>query len=253
MPVPCEMPDEAALERAQGALGARFRDSSLLAVALTHRSFLNENPSLKVESNERLEFLGDGALNFVIAQHLFEKATRATEGELTARRAQLVRRETLARVATRIGLGNHLVMGRGEAASGGAERSSNLADGFEAVTGAILVDKGYRSARAFVLKWLAPEITNVMGAATPKDPKSRLQEYLQAAGTPAPKYRVANAAGPEEDRWFTVEVLVSGEVAGTGEGRRKLDAERAAAVDAYQRLSGSAVVTDESKVTPEII
>ena len=234
--MPSSLPDEEQLTAWQAMLGTHFRDSGLLRIALTHQSFLNEDPSSKVESNERLEFLGDGCLNYVVARHLFVRLPECPEGDLTARRAQAVRRETLASAARRARLGEMLVMGKGEEASGGSGRSSNLADCFEAIVGAVLVDRGVRAASAFVMRWLSPELKSIVRSDTPKDPKSRLQELLQSRGKPAPVYRLVDTTGPDNDLRFTIEVIVGGEALGAGTGRRKIDAERAAATEAADVL-----------------
>ena len=236
-----KLPGGKKLARAEAALGVTFGDRALLRTAVTHQSFLNENPGLEIESNERLEFLGDGVLNFIIARWLYESLPGRPEGDLTARRAQAVRGETLARVAARMKLGDHLIMGRGEEASGGAKRRSNLANGFEAIVGAILMDSGIRAATAFVKKWLGPDMKSIIAAKTPKDPKSMLQELLQGRGQKAPRYRLVKSEGPDDDRVFTSEVLVEGEPAGQGTGRRKIEAERAAAVEAYARAAETGV------------
>ena len=225
-----------ALDEVEARLSLRFADRELLALALVHSSYANENPEVGAASNERLEFLGDGFINFVIAHRLYEKAPGAPEGELTARRSLVVRGETLARVASRLGLGDLLVMGRGEEAGGGRERASILADAFEAVVGALLLDGGYTSARAFVLRSLRDDIDSALRSEPPKDPKSRLQELLQSAGREAPRYDSVASDGPDGAPWFTVEVSTGSEVLGQGAGRRKVDAERAAASSALERL-----------------
>ena len=203
---------------------------------MVHHSFLNENPEAGSESNERLEFLGDAILGFVVADRLFRTDRKAPEGELTIKRSQVVRGASLARAARRLGLGDSLLMGRGEAASGGGQRGSNLADALEAVIGAVFLDRGYRAAYQFVERTLAVELAAASIPNVPKDPKNTLQELLQADGVALPRYRVATAGGPDLAREFTVEVLVAGEVAASGSGRRKLDAERDAARTAIQRL-----------------
>ena len=225
----------------QRQLGIEFRDPQLLAAALTHKSFLNERPDVCAESNERLEFLGDGVVNFIVGKSMYERAREAPEGELTTRRSHAVRREALASAAARMGLGEHLLMGRGEFESGGPERSTNLADAFEALAGAVFLDRGFDPCERIVLDWLGPEIDQALRAENPKDPKSVLQEIVQQQGGPSPSYRVTptedDAAGPR----FNVEVLLDGRVAGSGSGGRKVDAERAAAVEAMSRMTGETV------------
>ena len=228
----------AALDEAEALLGVEFGDRGLLALALVHSSYANENPDADAASNERLEFLGDGFINFVVAHHLYEKAAGAPEGELTAWRSLLVRGETLAGVASRLALGQLLVMGRGEEAGGGRERATNLADAFEAVVGALLLDKGYVTARAFVLRCLEDDIDSALRSEPPKDPKSRLQELLQSAGREVPRYDTVASDGPDGAPWFIVQVSAGDRVVGQGAGRRKVDAERAAASSALEKLAG---------------
>lgn len=218
-------------------MGIEFRDPQLLAAALTHKSFLNERPDDCAESNERLEFLGDGVVNFIVGKSMYERAREAPEGELTTRRSHAVRREALASAASRMGLGEHLVMGRGEFESGGPERSTNLADAFEALSGAVFLDRGFDACERIVLDWLGPEIDQALRTDDPKDPKSVLQEMMQGQGGPSPRYRVTPADDDHSDPWFNVEVLLDGRVAGTGSGGRKVDAERAAAVEAMSRMT----------------
>ncbi len=235
--MPSTPPDHDALRDAQSRLGVTFKDIRLLCVALTHQSYLNENPAESGESNERLEFLGDSALNYIVARYFYEKLPELPEGDLTVRRAEAVRRETLEKAARRLGMGDLLVMGRGELASGGAERSSNLANGFEALVGAVVLDRGLSAAWELVLEWLAPELDEIVAAETPKDPKSRLQELLQSRGKLPPHYRVVHISGPDNAPEFTVEVLIDGDVLGTGTAGRKVDAERAAAIEAAEELA----------------
>lgn len=234
--MPSTLPDDEGLQQAQARIGVEFENPSLLCVALTHQSYLNENPGATGESNERLEFLGDSALNYIVGRHLYENLPELPEGDLTVRRAEAVRRETLETAARRLGLGDLLVMGRGEEASGGAGRSSNLANGFEALVGSVVLDRGIRQTWSVVLRWLGPELEEVMAAETPKDPKSRLQELLQSRGEPPPEYRVVDVKGPDNRPEFTIEAVVSGESLGTGIAGRKVDAEREAASQATEAL-----------------
>lgn len=217
----------------EGALGASFEDRAVLALALVHRSFLNENPGAFPESNERLEFLGDAFLGLVVAEELFARHPGKPEGELTAMRSALVCGEALARIARSLDLGGHLLMGRGEEASGGRDRPSNLAAAFEAVTGALLVDQGYHAARSFVIRVMADEMSL---EEAPRSPKSLLQEMVQCRGAGSPSYRVVETKGADHDPEFTSEVEVSGKVVGRGTGRRKSLAETEAAREALKFL-----------------
>ena len=221
--------DDARLSELEERLGVRFKDRSLLRLALTHSSYLNENPTETLESNERLEFLGDADLGAGIGYRLFRDAPDAPEGELTAIRSHVVRERALAAAARRLGLGEYLTLGRGEAVSGGRERPSIVADAFEAVIGALMEDQGYEVASNFVIRALEPELSAAMSASSPKDPKSLLQERVQADGASPPAYRVTRENDQHEDERFAVEVIIAGTSVATGVGRRKLDAERMAA------------------------
>jgi ribonuclease-3 len=226
-------------------MGVTFDDRNLLSLALTHQSYVNEHPP-KIEagvradyaigSNERLEFLGDSIVGMVTADLLFTGAPELPEGDLTVRRSKVVRKETLALAARTIGLGQWLVMGKGEAAAGGAERASNLADAFEALIGAIYIDRGYRQARSLVTRWLGEHIDDALRTETRKDPKSLLQEHLQANGSAPPKYRLVSESGPQSDIVFTMEVVIGSEPVASGSGSRKIVAEREAASKALQLL-----------------
>lgn len=238
--LPADLPDDRDLETVQQQLGIEFRDPTLLAAALTHKSFLNEHPEAVAESNERLEFLGDGVVNFVVARSMYERAKEAPEGELTTRRSHAVRREALASAAARRGLGEHLVMGRGEFESGGPVRLTNLADAFEALAGAVFLDRGYDGCERILLDWLGPEIDQALREENPKDPKSVLQEIVQSRGGPSPSYRITSERDTESGPRFNVEVLLDGEVAGSGSGGRKVEAERAAALEAMSRMFSNA-------------
>ncbi len=234
--MPNTIPDSEGLANAQVGVGVEFNDVSLLRLALTHQSFLNENSLEQGESNERLEFLGDSALNYIVGRYLYEQLPDLPEGDLTVRRAEAVRRETLEQAARRLGMGEMLVLGRGEEASGGAERSSILANGFEALVGAIVLDQGVAVTRELVLKWLRPELEQLMSTETPKDPKSRLQELLQARGEQPPEYRIVSVTGPDNSPEFVIEAVIDGEALGRGTAGRKVDAEREAASEAAKAL-----------------
>jgi ribonuclease-3 len=216
-------------------IGVSFRRPSLLRQAFIHRSYLNENPNETSESNERLEFFGDAVLSYVVADKLFRDCPTCQEGELTEWRGYLVRRDSLANFARQLGLGSYLLLGRGEEAAGGRERAQNLASLFEAVVGAITIDRGLTIARRFILGAIGSEF-DLQGKPTPIDPKSQLQEVVQARWQRAPSYRTVREEGPEHRKTFTIEVSVQGRLLGSGVGHSKQEAERAAARRALEDL-----------------
>ncbi len=221
------------------ALDVKFKERSLLQQAVVHRSFLNENPDSKLESYERLEFLGDAFLGLVAAEEVYRSHPEYTEGALTRARAFLVQGRTLAEVAGGLDLGRYLLMGQGEEATGGRQRRSNLAGVLEAVLGAALLDRGPAVARKLVLRWLAPYMERLDREGAPRDAKSALQELAQQRGLPLPQYRVVEETGPGHARSFTVQVSLEGRDLGEGRGRRKVDAEKAAAAVALEALGVS--------------
>jgi ribonuclease-3 len=221
------MPDAARLQR---KLGYQFGDPGLLTLALTHRSVGSRN-------NERLEFLGDSVLNHIIAEALYTRFPRAREGELSRMRAALVRGDTLAELARELDLGDNLLLGSGERKSGGHRRRSILADALEAVIGAILLDADIQRCRERVLAWFSPRLDAMMDEAVEKDPKTRLQEYLQGRGWPLPDYLLVNVQGEAHDQSFRVACRLEQpplSVEGTGSSRRR--AEQAAAIAALAGL-----------------
>jgi ribonuclease-3 len=221
------------------SLDISFRRSALLEQALVHRSYLNEAPELDLESNERMEFLGDSVLGLIIAERLYADYPALSEGQLSQIRALLVRWDTLAEAAERISLGDYLILGRGEEMSGGRGRPSNLAGALEAVIGATFLDGGMTKARKLVLLLLKPELEKVAAGAVAVDSKSQLQHEVQARWHEIPKYRLVSAVGPDHAKTFTVEVMAQSEVLGKGEGRNKKQAELAAAREALDTLAAS--------------
>jgi ribonuclease-3 len=209
----------------------------LLQQAFIHSSFVNENPSAAAQSNERLEFLGDAVLGLVVADELYQAFPSHHEGILTEQRTHLVRRDTLAEAARDMDLGAHLLLGKGEEAGGGRARPTNLAHAYEAVVGAIFLDRGLEAARTFVLASLAPHFQSAASNTSLQDPKSRLQELSQSTYQATPVYRLIEAKGPDHDRSFTVEVVVDGKRAGRGTGHSKQQAEKAAALQALEGLA----------------
>jgi len=220
----------------QDTLGIAFRDLSLLEQALVHRSYLNENPDFTRPSNERLEFLGDSLLGLVIAEKLYKDFPDLSEGGMTRLRAALVRRESVARLAKSLRLGDYLYVGRGEEASGGRTKQSILAGAFESLVGAILLDQGFAVARDCVLRLFDDKIARAIEETLRADYKSQLQEIVQAKHRVPPVYRTIKEEGPEHAKEFTVEVIVGDAVIGRGHGKSKRMAEMEAARDALDRL-----------------
>lgn len=214
-----------------GALGHAFADRQLLRTALTHRSFSASN-------NERLEFLGDGVLQSLVSIELFERFPGLAEGELTRLRANLVRREALHRIGLGLGLGDHLLLGDGAIKTGGREEPSILADTVEALIGAAYVDGGYEAAKAIVLRIFAPLFDEIKSGAVDKDPKTRLQEWLQGRRRPVPTYVLVGQIGmPPKEQVFEVACEISvPKLRTVGHGRSKRNAEQAAAESALRIL-----------------
>ena len=219
-------------------LGLDFADIALLERALVHSSFVAEFPGVFEESNERLEFLGDSVLDLAVAEELTRRFPDRPEGALTQMRASLVDKTALAGVGRRLGLGKWLVMGRGEAEIGGAERDSNLENAFEALMGALFLDRGYEAAHDFALRALSEELdaaTNMDGP--PKHPKSLLHEAAMERGFPPPIYEEVERSGPDHSPMFVARAIVNGKAIGKGEGGSKREAEAEAATVALQTLA----------------
>jgi ribonuclease III len=214
-------------------LGYAFRRPELLAQALTHRSF-------GAQHNERLEFVGDAVLNCAIADVLYRRFPEIPEGDLSRVRASLVNREALAELARSLAVGGAVRLGEGEQKSGGADRPSILADALEAVFGAIFLDAGFEAAREVIETVYARLLADLDPAALSKDPKTRLQEWLQARRIPVPDYVVTEVAGEAHAQTFTVECRIPAlSLAATGAGTSRRAAERAAAAIAYATASAS--------------
>jgi ribonuclease III len=225
-------------EELQARIGYRFRDRGLLEHALTHRSRAAEDLSGGVVDNESLEFLGDAVLGFVVADALFHRYPEYTEGQKSKIKASVVSTQSLARHAERLGLGEHLILGRGEEKTGGRFKAALLADGYEALIAAIYLDGGIEAAGAFLRRELGDAIEagqhpDFHG----QDFKSALQERLQSLGRPVPEYRVVNEEGPDHRKVFHVDVLAAGQTLGSARGRAKKEAEQEAARLALARLA----------------
>ena len=226
-------------EELQHSLGIIFRDPALLDLAFYHRSYLNEAPEEEIESNERMEFLGDAVLGLVISEKLYRDYPTLSEGHLSQIRSLLVRWDTLASAAQRIGLGDYLILGHGEEISGGRNRPSNLSGALEALIGAAFLDGGLGRARKLVLQLLKPDLEQIATHGATADSKSELQRVAQARWREIPQYRLISAEGPDHARLFTVEVLVGSRVMGRGQGRSKKQAELNAANQALETLAGT--------------
>ena len=220
----------------QRYLGISFHQESLLEQAFAHLSYLNENPGFARPSNERLEFLGDAILNFIVAEKLYEEFPKIPEGELTEIRASLVCRDTLSELASSLKLGDWLLLGRGEETNGGRAKVSNLADAMEAMIGALYVDQGLATAREFVLRQLKPKLEKIKAGKTTPNYKALVQELVQGQKKPTPVYRLVEATGPDHSKQFTAEILVEGESLGRGTGKSKKTAESQAARAAWEKL-----------------
>jgi ribonuclease-3 len=213
-----------------------FDDKSLLHRALTHRSYLNEHPDSAFEDNERLEFLGDAVLDFVTGEYLYHRFPELAEGPLTSLRSSLVRRDTLARFALRLDLGRHLLMGHGEAESGGRKRPALLCAAFEALIGALYLDQGLAAVCSTVEPLIGPEVAQTLRERSDRDAKSRLQELAQSHMRRTPRYVTVAENGPDHAKEFTIEVRIGQKVYGQGSGLSKQQAAQAAAQSAIDRL-----------------
>jgi len=222
----------------EALIGVSFNDEGLLQSAFVHRSYLHEHPERHpgLDSNERLEFLGDAVLNFVAAAWLFERFPERSEGELTAMRSGLVKQATLAGFARELGLGGEIKLSRGEDTPAARNRPSLLSDVFEAVVGAIFLDQGLDVVRAFVLPLLERQVAAIEAGEVEADYRTRLQEQIQAARNQTPRYRTLSVSGPEHQREFTLEVLAGDEQLGVGSGPSKQAAAQAAARMALERI-----------------
>lgn len=212
-----------------------FKDDGLLRRALTHRSYINEHAEAELD-NERLEFLGDAVLDFLIAAILYKHFPEMSEGAMTALRSALVRTEQLAAFARQCDVGIAIRLGKGENEAGGRNRESVLCSTFEAIVGAYFLDCGIEAVHPIIEAMFMPVANDLAAQQTNIDAKSQFQVWAQAEHGYTPRYKMISHTGPDHDRIFTVEVLINGEVYGTGTGRSKKAAEQAAALDALRRV-----------------
>jgi ribonuclease III len=229
----------------QAQLGYVFLDAALLQLALTHPSVAHEQ-GMPVQTNQRLEFLGDAVLQLALTRELYEKYPAFGEGPLTKARAKLVNRSSLAERARFLGLGQYLILSYGEETSGGRDRLSALADTFEAVVGAIFLDGGFAPARDFILRQFETVVAQLAVLPSLENPKGELQELLQSASPQAPRYHVASATGPDHDRLFECTVHHNGMELARGRGKSKKAAESEAALAALMKLRQRALADPRS-------
>ena len=230
------MKDIADLEKRFGYV---FKNRKLLTEALTHRSFYHENPDKSITHNERLEFLGDSVLGFVIVEYLFSSDKEFTESIMAKIKSYLVKESILSEIADSISLGKYLKLGKGEEATGGRAKKSILADTIEALIGAVYLDGGYKKVKAVVLKLFRKEIDTLMDSTRFYDFKTELQEKTQLLFGVLPEYRVVKQEGEEHEKVFTIEVFIEGKKFGKGSGKSKKEAQTIAAREALSQLSSS--------------
>lgn len=219
------------LEDFEKRINVNFKSKDLLTQVFVHRSYLNENPSFKLDHNERLEFLGDAVLELVVTENLYKNLPNP-EGELTNLRSALVRGQTLSDIAGQLGINEYLFLSRGEKKSEGKARQLILANAFEALIGGIYLDQGYGAVKVFIEKNVMPRLTAVISQKTYLDPKSHLQELAQADMSITPTYRLLSASGPDHAKNFIIGCFLDENKIGEGNGSSKQIAESTAAADA---------------------
>ncbi len=231
-----QKPDfETLILRLESRIQYTFRDKKQIQLALTHRSFSGLD-ARSLDNNQRLEFLGDAVLQLIITLELYQRYSEHDEGPLTKARAQLVNRRTLANLAKIIDLGSCLLMSRGEELSGGRERSSALADAFEAIVGAVFIDAGYEGTKEFIMRFFNDHLGELQILPNLENPKGELQEYLQIQSNQPPHYELLNVSGPDHDRSFECAVLHGEKELGRGCGKSKKEAEFHAAAEALVNI-----------------
>ncbi|MFH1862856.1 MAG: ribonuclease III [bacterium] len=224
------------LAELQRLIQYRFRQPDLLLRALKHRSFLDTTGEDRIQSNERLEFLGDAVLSLVVSEYFYTIKERDGEGILTNLKSTLVSGPVLAAQARKMELGHYLLLGSGELKAGGRERASILEDTFEALIGAVYLDGGVKAAQRFLQRFLLNDAEALLAQKSLKNYKSLLQEIVQSKGLEPPAYTILEESGPDHNKRYLVEVRVNGEVIGSGHGRTKKQAEQRAAASAVQKI-----------------
>ncbi|MGB9911068.1 MAG: ribonuclease III [Microgenomates group bacterium] len=231
-----ELKKQMNLDLLEKNLKIKIKNPQLYQEAFTHRSYLNENKNLSLSSNERLEFLGDSVLSFIISKWLFKTLPQFSEGFLTDLRSNLVKTEALAKIAKKFNLGNYLILSRGEEKGGGRENNSLLANCFEALIGALFLDQGIKITESFIIKNFHPILKEILKNGEIKDPKSIFQEISQAKFKITPSYRLLATSGPDHNKTFTVGVFLKNKKIASGKGKSKQEAEENAAKEALEKL-----------------
>lgn len=224
------------LKELQLRLGIHFKDEQLLRQALTHPSYINENPKLSLHDNERLEFLGDALLNVIIAERLYRDFPDLPEGKLTEIKISLIRQEKLAEKASGLQLGNYMLLGKGERLAGGNARQNNLANTFEALLAAIFLDQGFDVAKSFIAQSFNDDMISIKSGVLAPNYKTLLQELTQVKYKRLPEYKIVKSLGPDHKKTFIVSVSLGGVVLAIGSGKSKKTAESEAAHLAYDKL-----------------
>lgn len=224
------------IQKLENALGASFRNRDLLNEALTHKSFHHETKEKDSSYNERLEFLGDSVLGLVISEHLFKMIPQLSEARMSKIKSEIVKESSLYEIAVDLSVGQCLRLGKGEELSGGRKKRSVLADAVEALIGSLFLDAGFEAARATILRLFEQKISSAASKNEGTDHKSELQELSQELFGTLPVYRITAQQGEEHEKIFTSEVLINGEIFGSGEGRSKKESEKSAAAIALDRL-----------------
>lgn len=220
----------------ENSLGYCFKDKKIFLEALTHKSFFHENPDKADAYNERLEFLGDSVLGFVVVEYLFLSDYKLTESVMAKTKSYLVKESVLSEIANTIFLGKYLRLGKGEEVTGGRTKRSLLADAVEALLGAVYIDGGYEKARSLIIRLFREKIDTIMRSGEFHDFKTELQEKTQLLFNTIPEYKIIRQEGAEHKKLFTIEVYIEGERYGDGTGKSKKEAETLAAKEALQRL-----------------
>jgi ribonuclease III len=211
-----------------------FKDKKILQQAFTHRSYINENPGMKISHNERLEFLGDAVLELIVTDFLYNKYPQSAEGELTTFRSALVNAIIISEIAVEIGMNDYLLLSKGEMKDSGKARQYILANTFEALVGAMYLDQGYEVANKFIAKTLLPKIEEIVNKKLWRDAKSLVQEKAQEFVSVTPAYKLLQQSGPDHDKHFTVGIYFGANLIAEGKGKSKQEAEQSAALAALK-------------------